>query len=75
MEKELCYFMVNVRGGYSFMVSTADPTRDEEDILEVCAKKDLFEDTRDIDNADVTDFVTEHDIDHFEEIGCLYNID
>lgn len=77
-KKDLCYHMVNVNthnGGYSFMVSTTDSNISNDEIIERCVVKDLFTYSEDADYADTTDLVSEYDINHFEKIGCMYNID
>ena len=77
-KKDLCYHMVNVNtynGGYSFMVSTTDSSISTDKIIERCVEKDLFTYSEDASSADTTDLVSEYDINHFEKIGCMYNID
>lgn len=72
---KLCYVMVNVFGknGYSFMVTTSEPIIIEENILNACAEKNLFEDEDDIYSSSIETMVDEKDIEFFKE--CTYNID
>jgi hypothetical protein len=67
--------MVNVFGkdGYSFMVTTSEPIIIEENILNICAEKNLFEDKDDIYSSSIETMVNENDIQFFK--NNTYNID
>ena len=69
------YYLINVSGkhGYSFMVCSADELY-EEDVIESALENGLFEDDVDAEYAMVDDLVSDRDIDHFRECGCLYEI-
>jgi hypothetical protein len=72
---KLNHIMVNVFGkdGYSFMVTTSEPIIIEENILNICAEKNLFEDKDDIYSSSIETMVNENDIQFFK--NNTYNID
>lgn len=72
---KLSYVIINVFGknGYSFMVTTSEPIIIEENILNACAEKNLFEDEDDIYSSSIETMVNKNDIEFFKE--CTYNID
>lgn len=71
----LNYIMVNVPGkyGYSFMVATKDDNMSEQEILNACLVKDLFQEETDVEIASIDRDVFDDDIRHFKD--CTYNID
>lgn len=72
---KLSYIIVNVFGkdGYSFMVTTSEPIIIEDNILNACQEKNLFEDEDDIFCSTIETMVDEKDIEFFK--NCTYNID
>ena len=72
---KLNYIMVNVFGknGYSFMITTSESIIIEENILNACAEKNLFEDKDDIYSSSIETMVNENDIQFFKD--NTYNIE
>ena len=69
----LNYFMVNVLGHYSFMVTTTDNNISNEDIIDRCVERDLFEENEDSKNCYIDNCITDRDKEFFEH--CTFNID
>jgi hypothetical protein len=77
MKKDgLNYFLVNVitrKNGYSFMVTSQYDNLTDEEIIDLCVKKDLFAEKEDYEFAEIDTLIDEYDINAFEEF--TYSID
>lgn len=73
--EEKNYYKIDVHGshGYSFMVSSQYNLTDDE-ILQECKDKDIFDDMNDADYATIDREVDDYDISAFMSIG-IYDLD
>lgn len=68
------YYKIDVMGkdGYSFMISTLNPLKYDEEAIDIAWDLGCFNDKDDVDYAIVDDLVGEADIKHFIECNCCY---
>jgi hypothetical protein len=68
------YYKIDVPGknGYSFMISTLNPLKNEDEAIDIAWDLGCFNDRDDVDYAIVDDLVGENDIKHFIEWKCCY---
>lgn len=69
------YLLVNVFGkhGYSFMVYGAYTENNENEVINICLNKDLFQDKEDAEYASVVN-ADENDVKAFIGFGNIYDI-
>ena len=68
------YYKIDVMGknGYSFMISTLNPLKYDDEAIDIAWDLGCFNDKDDVDYAVVDDLVGEDDIKHFIECKCCY---
>lgn len=75
-KNDLNYTMVNVippYGGYSFLVTSKYENLSEDEIIQLCKDKNIFQENDDYQYAEIDELVTDYDIQHFTEF--TYSID